>query len=78
MSAETYAALQQAITAHVMDEMEEPADIVRDWVMVAAVSNIDDDGTMAEIVVHKAPSTALYSVTGLLHWGAQAYNEVEF
>lgn len=77
MSMETYNALQEAITAHVMDELEDGADIVRDWVLVAAVSNIDDDGSVAELVVHKSPTTALYTVTGLLEWGKTAYSEVE-
>lgn len=77
MSAETYANLHDAIVAHVMDEIEMPADIVRDWVLVASTQDIDDDGSLAEITLHKSASTALYTVTGLLEWGKQIYGEVE-
>lgn len=77
MSAETYDALNRAIADHVLDESIEPADFVRDWVMVASTSNIDSDGESAEIVVFRAATTPLYAVTGLLEWGKSAYGEVE-
>jgi hypothetical protein len=77
MSAETYASLERAIHDHVMDETEGYAELIRDWVVVAATASMDDDGDTAEIVVYRGHQTALYSVTGLLEWGKQAYGEVD-
>ena len=77
MSIETYSALQKAIEDHVIDESIDEADIVRDWVLVASTANFNQDGTEVEIVIHRSPSTALYTVTGLLMWGQQAYGEVD-
>lgn len=77
MSAETYAALDAAITAHVIDEALDQADLVRDWVVVASTSSLNNDEDIQEIAVHRSGSTALYTVTGLLEWGKAAYGEVE-
>lgn len=77
MSVETYAALDAAITAHVIDEALDEADIIRDWVIVASTSSVDDSEDVQEIDVHRSASTALYAVTGLLEWGKSAYGEVE-
>lgn len=77
MSSESYEALGRAITEHVLDEAPEPADFVRDWVIVASTSSMDDDGDSAEIVVFRSSTTPLYAVTGLLEWGKLAYGEVE-
>jgi hypothetical protein len=77
MSAETYAALERAIHDHVMDEQEHGAELIRDWVMVAATAAMDDDGDTADILVFRSHQTALYSVSGLLEWGKSAYGEVE-
>lgn len=77
MSAETYAALDAAITAHVIDEALDQADLVRDWVVVASTSSLNNDEDIQEIAVHRSGSTALYAVTGLLEWGKAAYGEVE-
>lgn len=77
MSADTYDALQRAITDHVIDEAIDEADLVRDWVLVASTTTFDDTGSEVDIVVHRSPSTALYAVTGLLMWGQQAFGEVE-
>tara|TARA_R110000824_G_scaffold384861_1_gene578979 strand:+ start:203 stop:439 length:237 start_codon:yes stop_codon:yes gene_type:complete len=77
MSAETYMALQRAVEQHVLDEAYDEADLVRDWVLVASTAGFDDNNAEVEIVVHRSPATALYSVTGLLMWGQQAYGEVE-
>lgn len=77
MSAETYEALGRAIAEHVLDESLEPADFVRDWVLVASTASMDSDGESAEIVVFRAATTPLYAVTGLLEWGKSAYGEVE-
>jgi len=76
MSAETYQDLHDAIVAHVMDEVDIEADIVRDWALVASTQSIDDDGSIAEITLHKSPGTALYTITGLLEWAKQIYDEV--
>lgn len=77
MSAETYAALDAAVTAHVIDEALEDTDLVRDWVLVASTSSLDDREDVQEISVFRSASTALYAVTGLLDWGRSAYSEVE-
>lgn len=77
MSAETYDALTRALADHVLDESVEPADFVRDWVIVASTASMDSDGESAEIVVFRAATTPLYAVTGLLEWGKSAYGEVE-
>lgn len=77
MSAETYQALDAAITAHVIDEALDEADIIRDWVVVASTSSVSDQADVQEIAVHRSASTALYAVTGLLEWGKAAYGEVE-
>ena len=79
MSAETYQALGEAITAHIIDESEAPVDMVRDWVIVGApVSLSEDSDDETALVVFRSPHTALYTVTGLLEWGKQAYSEVEW
>jgi len=77
MSAETYEALGRAISDHVLDEAIEPADFIRDWVVVASTSEINSDGESAEIVVFRAATTPLYAVTGLLEWGKSAYGEID-
>lgn len=77
MSVETYQALDAAIQAHVIDEALDEADLVRDWVIVASTSSIEDRDDIQEIAVHRSASTALYAVTGLLEWGKAAYGEVE-
>ena len=70
MSAETYNNLQEAITAHVADELDIGVVMVKDWVLVASTSDLESIDGYEEIVVHRSPNTPLYSVTGLLHWGA--------
>lgn len=77
MSSETYHALDAAISAHIIDELNGDADIVRDWALVASVSAVSDTDETTEIVVHRSANTALYAVTGLLEWGKSAYGEVE-
>ena len=77
MSAETYNALDAAIQAHIIDESMDEADLVRDWVVVASTSAIDNSEDIQEIAVHRSSNTALYAVTGLLEWGKAAYGEVE-
>ena len=77
MSGETYDSLSRAISDHVLDEALDPADFVRDWVIVASTSSMDDDGDTNEIVVFRSTTTPLYAVTGLLEWGKSAYGEVE-
>lgn len=76
MSAETYEELTRAISAHVMDEALDPADFVRDWVIVVSTADMDDDGDTVEINVFRSETTSLYAVTGLLEWGKSAYGEV--
>jgi len=77
MSAETYDDLTRAISAHVMDEALDPADFVRDWVIVVSTAYMDGDGDTAEINVFRSETTSLYAVTGLLEWGKSAYRELD-
>lgn len=77
MSQETYNALDAAISAHIIDESEGEADLVRDWVVVASTSSLQDSEEIQQIAVHRSANTALYAVTGLLEWGKSAYGEVE-
>jgi hypothetical protein len=60
-----------------MDENDYDAELIRDWVLVAATASMDDDGRSADIVVFRGHQTALYTVTGLLEWGKEAYGEVD-
>ena len=69
MSAETYNTLIAAISAHVGQEMGEEVSLVKDWVLVASVSDIDSREGREEIVLHRSPETTLYAVSGLLRWG---------
>jgi len=69
MSAETYNTLIAAISAHVGQEMGEEVSLVKDWVLVASVSDIDSREGREEIVLHRSPGTTLYAVSGLLRWG---------
>lgn len=79
MSAETYSALADAISAHIIDECDAEVDLIRDWVLVAAPVSLDGDSEgLTHLVIHRSPHTALYTVTGLLEWGKEAYSEVEF
>ena len=70
MSAETYDILQEAINIHLGDEMGDEVSVVKDWVLVASVSDIDAREGREQIVLHRSPGTALYAVSGLLNWGA--------
>jgi len=70
MTQETYDSLQEAITAHVGAELGDDVSIVRDWVLVASVSDITAREGREEIVLHRSPGTPLYAVSGLLQWGA--------
>ena len=69
MSAETYEALQIAIEDHLAEELEAEMMIVKDWVLVGAVSDIDSVSHREEIVLHRSENTSLYAVSGLLDWG---------
>jgi hypothetical protein len=71
VSDQTYISLQEAISAHVLDEYGEEVSLVKDWVLVAGLSDLESvDGT-EKIVVHRSEGTSLYAVTGLLTWGAE-------
>ena len=70
MSAETYNTLVDAISAHIGDEMGDDVSLVKDWVLVASVSDITAREGREEIVLHRSPGTPLYAVSGLLQWGA--------
>lgn len=78
MSAETYEILLDAISLHVGDEMGDDVSVVKDWVIVASVSNIEAREGREQIVLHRSPGTALYAVSGLLNWGAMTMEPEEF
>ena len=78
MSAETYKILLDAISLHVGDEMGDDVSVVKDWVIVASVSNIEAREGREQIVLHRSPGTALYAVSGLLNWGAMTMEPEDF
>jgi len=78
VSAETYEILLDAISLHVGDEMGDDVSVVKDWVIVASVSNIEAREGREQIVLHRSPGTALYAVSGLLNWGAMTMEPEEF
>jgi len=69
MSAETYNTLQEAISAHIGDELDSDVSLVKDWVVVASVSDLAASEGREQIVLHRSPGTPLYAVSGLLQWG---------
>jgi len=78
MSEQTYANLQEAISAHVLDEYGEELSLVKDWVLVAALSHVESVEGLEQIVVHRSEGTPLYAVTGLLTWGSETMDAVGF
>jgi hypothetical protein len=78
MSAETYNTLQEAITAHVADELDADVVVVRDWVLVASPSDLEDVEGFEKIVVHRSAQTPLYAVTGLLQWGSETMAPADY
>jgi hypothetical protein len=78
MSAETYSALQEAITAHVADELDADVVVVKDWVLVASPSDLEDVEGFEKIVVHRSAQTPLYAVTGLLQWGSETMAPADY
>ena len=78
LSAETYDALQEAITAHVADELDVGVVVIKDWVLVASPSDLEDVEGLEKIVVHRSLQTPLYAVTGLLQWGSETMGSTEF
>lgn len=78
MSAETYDILQEAINIHLGDEMGGEVSVVKDWVLVASVADIDAREGREQIVLHRSPGTALYAVSGLLNWGAMTMAPEDF
>ena len=78
MSDETYANLQEAISQHVLDEYGEELSLVKDWVLVAGLSDVESVDGLEKIVVHRSEGTSLYAVTGLLTWGAETMDSFSF
>lgn len=76
MSDQTYASLQEAISAHVLDEYGEELSLVKDWVLVAGLSDLESVDGLEKIVVHRSEGTSLYAVTGLLTWGSETMGTV--
>ena len=54
MSEQTYSSLQEAISAHVLDEYGEELSLVKDWVLVAAVSDVESVDGLERIAVHRS------------------------
>ena len=71
---DTYKALEDAINAHALAQSGEDVAIVKDWVIVSAVSSVTDEPEREAIYIERAPQTSLYAVTGLLTWGLEAYD----
>jgi hypothetical protein len=77
MSSETYRTLEEAINNHVLDELEGDAQMVRDWAIVIATSDITAVDDLQEITLHRSPGTSLYAVIGLLELAKNMYGAVE-
>lgn len=73
---DTHKALEEAINAHALAQSGEDVAVVKDWVVVAAVSSLNDEPDLENIHVERAANTTLYAVTGLLTWGLEAYDGV--
>jgi hypothetical protein len=78
MSDKTYSSLQEAISAHVLDEYGEELSLVKDWVLVAGLSDLESVDGLEKIVVHRSEGTSLYAVTGLLTWGSETMGTIGF
>lgn len=78
MSAETYDILQEAISIHLGDEMGGEVSVVKDWVLVASVADLDAREGREQIVLHRSPGTSLYAVSGLLNWGGATISPDDF
>lgn len=78
MSDQTYNTLQEAISAHVGDELGDDVSLVKDWVLVASVSDMAAMEDREQIVLHRSPNTPLYAVSGLLQWGAMTMAPDDF
>mgnify|MGYP000250569906 FL=1 len=78
MSAETYEKMRDAICEHVLDEYDEELAIVKDWVLVGSVSDVDSVEGLEQIFLHRSPGTPLYAVTGLLTWGSETMDSTGY
>ena len=78
MSAESYDILSEAISAHVGEELGDQVSMVKDWVLVASISDMESSEGREQIVLHRSSGTALYAVSGLLNWGAMTMEPEEF
>tara|TARA_B110000503_G_C6870342_1_gene298383 strand:- start:179 stop:421 length:243 start_codon:yes stop_codon:yes gene_type:complete len=78
VSSETYDILSEAISAHVGDELGEQVSLVKDWVLVSSISNMEAHEGREQIVLHRSSGTALYAVSGLLNWGAMTMEPEDF
>jgi hypothetical protein len=78
VSDETYANLQEAISQHVLDEYGEQPSLVKDWVLVAGLTDVESVDGLEKIVLHRSEGTSLYAVTGLLTWGADTMDSVGY
>lgn len=78
MSAETYEDLLFAIEAHVLDELDGQMMVIKDWVLVGAVSDLKSMSDRESIFLHRSPNTPLYGVSGLLDWGKSAMFPEDF
>ena len=78
MSAETYENMRNAISEHVLEEYDEELAIVKDWVLVGAVSDVDSIDGLEQIFLHRSPGTPLYAVTGLLTWGSETMDSIGY
>ena len=78
VSAETYANLEKAISAHVLDESKDELSVVKDWVLVGALSHVGSVEGLEQIFLHRSPGTPLYAVTGLLTWGSETMDTIGY
>lgn len=70
MSAETKAALEEALAAHIADETEDH--IVTDWAMVAACTTMDEIGTgLTRYWCEGNTNQPVHVTVGLLRYGSE-------
>ena len=66
--------MEDAINDYLLEQSGHDVAIVRDWVLVYAVSSVADEPDRESIFIERSAHTPLYAVTGLLTWGLEAYD----
>lgn len=74
MSYETRSNLQDAIDAHLADELDVAAVMSKDWVLAAHVVSLEDANEMqGRLSIQKGMGTSIFTVMGLLQFATDTY-----